>query len=353
MSQVVFQHCHVSQIQRTLISSIQIKESHDSVNFFCMDGTISCNQLVLVIGSGFWREIMMSNNSETIHILAPEYSVDQIKKILHTFVFGRNDERENCEKSSVEKIKPNIEKKDSKTTVTEKKSKRIVKFNVERKNTCPICLKVLSPGYLKEHVRNVHQDRTHDKHQCNKCPEKFLSREGLKANIESTHKNKNPYICITCKAVFTNKTSLRRHCKSEKHKFPKEVPVLEKYTRCKVCNKAIMKDSLDFHMELNHPTGNEYKCKECDFSTKRIDSLNRHRKLVHQMFDKNVDAIEKNWSEGTEYECPSCKKVLFTKEEISDHVVFETCKLTCKICKKVFTLKSNLDRHTKKFHKEA
>ena len=249
MPQVALQHCHISQIQRTLISSIQIKESYDSVNFCCMDGTISCNQLVLVIGSGFWRELMMmSSNSETIHILAPEYSVDQIKQILHSFVTGRNEGNDSSVKNSDEKIRPGIEKNDSKKTLTEKKRKQMVKFNVERKNTCPICLKVLSSGYLKEHVRNVHQDRTHDKHHCNKCHETFLSKEGLKAHIKSTHKNKNPYTCLTCQAVFTNKTHLRRHCKSEKHKFPKEVPVPEKYTRCKVCNKAIMKDRLDFHI---------------------------------------------------------------------------------------------------------
>ena len=82
--------------------------------------------------------MMMSSDSETIHILAPEYSVDQIKQILHSFVFGRNEGNDSSEKNSVEKIKPGIEKNDSKKTLTEKKRKQIVEFNVKCKNTCPI-----------------------------------------------------------------------------------------------------------------------------------------------------------------------------------------------------------------------
>ena len=349
MSEIQLQNDQLQTIQRALLSSIKDEERQESVNFWCKDGTLSCSKLVLVLSKDHWRDLLISNDSDTIHILAPEYNTDYIKAFLHFCVLGkRNEKKIDVEIKKV--VKGNVRD-------TIRKNKQITKFKVDRKNDCPYCLKKFTNGYLKYHINNVHPDKAENKkdYQCDKCDKKYKSKGGLKAHIESDHKNKNPHICHTCQAVYLNKKHLIRHCMTEGHEFPKGDPPPKNFTKCKICNKTIMSDWIDVHMKHRHPNGNgnQHKCHECNFTTKRNDSLQRHLQLVHQIFWRDVGAVKKTWSEGKEYQCNMCKKVLTTDDDISDHLIFEICKLTCSICDKKFTLKSNLDRHMKKIHKQT
>ena len=363
MSSKVLKNSQVENIQRTLLSSIKKQERQYSVNFCCKDGILSCNKLVLAFSNDYWRDLLTSNESDTISILAPDYSTDYIEAFLHCCILGgKNECKVNFyKKSNVaedEKEESVVKNNCRNTAQTQnnsvKNSKQITKFKVARKNHCPYCLKEFSYGYLKHHISNVHPDKAENEqeYQCEKCNEKFKSKGGLKAHIENTHNNKDPHICQTCQSVYLNKTHLIRHCKVEGHKFPKGVPPPKNYIKCKFCNKNISDDFIDIHIQVRHPNGNDqFKCDECNFSTKRKDSLQRHRRLVHQLFNRDVGAVAKTWTEGKEYKCVLCKKLLTTEDDISDHLIFEICKLTCNICDKKFTLKSSLDRHVKKFHK--
>lgn len=347
MSQIKLQHNQLENIQRTLLLSIKDEESQYSVNFSCKDGRLSCSKLVLALSNDYWRDLMTSSECATISILAPEYNTDYIKDFLHSCVFGNRHE-----KKTFENEKKIVEEDNGSDTIDQQKL--ISKFKVARKNDCPYCLKHFSYGYLKYHIKNVHKkSENKNDNKCESCDQNFTSKGGLKAHIESNHKNKNPHICRTCQSVYLNKKHLIRHCISEGHKFPKEDPHPKDFTTCKICNKKIRSDCMDIHMEIRHPQGNEreHKCPECNFKTKRKDSLQRHKQLVHKIFNRDVCAVEKTWSEGKEYQCVFCKKMLINEDDISDHLIFEICRLTCSICNKQFTLKSNLDRHMKKFHK--
>ena len=352
-SQKKFQHNHVEEIQENLISSIKNHKTENSVNFECEDGVISCDHLILALTSEYWRELLNSNESNTSYIIAPDYSTTQIRTFLHFFVTGETgfeNRKEKNRDSEMEKDKEMF-KKDLKQFGN--RWQEIKKFDTKPRSSwaCPFCLKVFSRGsYVKKHIKNVHSESNTTSYACAKCDMKFKSKGGLKAHDQNTHLNKDPHICTTCHSVYLNKTSLKRHCKTEGHKFPKKDTPKKGFERCLICYKDIESDSLDFHMKRDHPDGRVHKCSECEFTAKRKDSLNRHLRLVHYIFDKELPAISRTMKKGKIYKCIYCKQTLTTEKEIDDHIVREICKLKCQICDKVFTLKHNLNRHKKKYH---
>ena len=414
MSQMMtLQHDYMEDIQRTLISSIKNEETPNAVNIFCKDSTITCDQLVLALASVFWKDILKSNESDTTCIIAPDYNAEQMRQYLHFCVLesyagdkeskddnktnddnktyddkDSNDDKDtnddkhysnvlNTENISLGHIlrqfghqKPDIKmmkeleensnlsencspdelQKDTKKERHE--DSEIKSFNVKSKSwTCPYCLKIYRPNYIKTHIRNMHSTEEETQVKCDKCKKKFRTEAGLRLHVKNTHKNRDPHICRTCGAVFLNDISLKRHCTTEGHKFPKVESPSKEYKRCTICNKKILEKMLDWHMELRHSNGRLHKCEDCSFTTKRIDSLNRHRKLLHGMECKEWRDIDRTWTEGKKYTCIYCKKILTKKEEIDDHLVDEICKLTCNICEKRFTLKHHLKRHIKNVHK--
>ena len=73
--------------------------------------------------------------------------------------------------------------------------------------------------------------------------------------------------------------------------------------------------------ETYHSNNNEkkeLKCDHCDFKTKRKDSLLRHERCVHDMYDKSFDDFDKTFDNlrGMEWQCKKCKKIFNTAKEL-------------------------------------
>ena len=406
MSQIVtLQHDYVKDIQRSLKSSIKIDKTLNDVNIHCNDGTVTCDRMLLALASDFWKDVLKSHEGHRIHILAPDHNAELMRQYLHFCVFGydtedketkddkdnntaesTNDDKDYNDDSNVlnkenvsfehvlrefghqkEKIRKKLDddsilvehcstgdsNKDAQQSGMEIRSFDVMPGRDKSKSwSCPYCLKIYRPGYIKKHIRNVHSEKEKEAQvKCDHCNKKFKTEAGLKAHEKNTHQNKDPHICITCGAVFLNEISLTRHCTTEGHKFSKGKSPKKGYTKCVICNKKIMEERLSIHMEIRHPNGRLHKCKDCTFTTKRVDSLNRHRKLLHGEETKYWRAINKTWKEGKNYKCIYCMRILTTKEDIDSHLVDEICKLTCNICEKRFTLKHHLKRHIMKVHK--
>ena len=232
-----------------------------------------------------------------------------------------------------------------------------------KKTVCKICLKRFShPSNCKEHMESMHSEKK--KYNCDKCEAKFKTKKGLKTHLEHSHGNesKDPFICATCGRVFLYKRSLERHCKATDHTYPKLSSKIEKPKKfklgdeggikCKICHKILPNYSLEYHMKYYHTDiAREFKCKECNFISNRIDSLTRHTKEVHQKYNSQLSAITDTFKEGSSsYQCADCKEILKTTKEIEMHLVQKICSLTCHICSKTFSRKHNLKQHIKKIH---
>ena len=241
------------------------------------------------------------------------------------------------------------------------KSPLIDTFKVKEKSTCSICLKQFSrPSNCKEHMKECYSKEI--KYQCDKCEANFKTKKGLATHIKYSHENesKDPFICNICGRVFLYKRSLIRHCKEEQHSsYPKSDKTkvfkwgIKTGVKCTICHKMIASYALDIHMENYHcKEARVFKCKICDFKTNREYSLKRHYRDVHQRTDKDFCAIKETFVEGvSKYQCPECKEILSSIDEVEDHLVGKICSRTCNICKKTFSRKDNLKQHKKRVHK--
>ena len=86
--------------------------------------------------------------------------------------------------------------------------------------------------------------------------------------------------------------------------------------------------------------------------TKRKDSLLRHLRCVHNLYNIEFEAIDKTFEnmDDIKWQCKQCKRIFKNTKAIEDHIVVKDCKeLKCDICGKEFTHKSGLNSH-KKIH---
>ena len=205
------------------------------------------------------------------------------------------------------------------------------------------------------------------KYQCVTCKTKFKTEKGLRTHLQRSHENesKDPFICTVCGSVFLLKSSLTRHCKAKQHNsYPKTGSTTKKKKsressetetiKCNICHKIIASYALELHMKKDHTeVGREFKCKKCEFETNRNDSLLRHYRERHNTYQTDLAAIKATFKDGvSSYQCPDCKKILRTKEDVEDHLVGKICSLTCNICNKTFTRKHYLKQHKKRIHKD-
>ena len=174
--------------------------------------------------------------------------------------------------------------------------------------------------------------------------------------METHYKNSHSgtqtkFICEVCGKVFTNRANLTRHCDVNGHKCSgKSHKMNRKSTQCKLCNKIVV--DIDEHNSVYHPnvSTKRHKCKDCDFQCNRIDNLYRHRRLLHDVHNRDFQAIDKTFknSKNVEWQCEKCKKVLKSERAIEDHIINKCNDLICDVCGKQYKLKQHLVRHKKK-----
>ena len=154
---------------------------------------------------------------------------------------------------------------------SEQKAKSV--FEVERQNTCKYCLKTLKQAKT-EQEKTLHEEKMHE---CDKCDE-----------------------------------------------LPKDAK------SCDICFKIVT--HLDIHKKLYHSDKNnnksQHKCDKCDFKTKRKDSLLRHLRCVHNLYDIEFEAIDKTFEnmDDLKWQCKQCKRIFKNAKAIEDHIVLKDCK---------------------------
>lgn len=188
---------------------------------------------------------------------------------------------------------------------------------------------------LVAHMRNNHLG---SKYQCQKCPEIFRSKSGLKdhslaihgikiilapekshvcdvcqasfrliGNLKRhslTHTKVRNYLCDTCPKSFKSQSSLKVH-KESVH------AAVKLFVNCPFCKVIIQEKSLKIHIFNRHTEEGQKKpfsCNECAKSFKTEFLLKRHVDLQHVSIDR-----------GVIYDCKICGLAFNRQRDLRAH----------------------------------
>lgn len=159
--------------------------------------------------------------------------------------------------------------------------------------------------------------------------------------------------CNICNKTLESKKYLQEHI--ENHFLPSQI-------ECTICLKVMSQHSLHNHMKkhtgarLEDGQGNYVKldipqekkkehfiCQICDKQFKLKKTLNVHIKSLHKVNSSSV-------GEELHVNCEKCSKKFTNYELLFNHIKVAHGTHSCKYCKKIFGLKSNLKRHIKSAH---
>ena len=166
---------------------------------------------------------------------------------------------------------------------------------------CRFCEKL----FIQPVHRQAHETNTHHKikeYACKMCPQQFAGASGLKKHMQTQHQEKT-YKCQHCASSFMVESSLTAHeqyhdvtrpfaCETCGLRYQKKF-ILQSHVNivhakdsfvCSKCSKEFKSRArLTRHDREIHQDVILRPCKECNFKTKRSESLRLHKKLVHNM----------------------------------------------------------------------
>ena len=366
------------------------KPNLSDVTFHCDDGTISCTRLLLAAWSVFWRQILIDSEVES-HILFPGINKQSLKKILnfqttgkmnvlktdylktteilHTLIPDLPDLIDSIDISPAKDLNPSGTKEEKKgfksfksfrsfkskdlnpsDTKEEKKDNTFSEFDVKENYICTICTKYFSRKEARDnHMKNIHYEPF--SYTCNICGKKLSSKNGLETHMKSHEAPSTWYKCKDCEKKYKNKTDLLKHCKAKSHAYkekPKRMYWFES-APCHICNKKILND--DWLKHLEDHKNEKIECSHCSFKTDRMDSLYKHERQVHKLFNRKIDAISKAMESNKKFECFDCKNTFDKEKDAIDHITLSGCKeFKCDVCDKKFSVRHNLLQHIREIH---
>lgn len=231
---------------------------------------------------------------------------------------------------------------------------------------CNICNYTVSrPKFLDNHMQTHSGAKPFS---CDHCDKKFIWKGALKSHLIHNHlqtAEKKSYMCVICFRQYATPGSLASHKKSthfpnsEKHRNLCEIcsKSFATYTsykehmishsedceklqlKCPQCSKWLKNQRcLKSHMKTH--SVDEFKCKECDYTSKKENLLKNHYLTQH--------------TADRPFACDECEKTFKVKRHLTvhktqAHTVAKTSK-TCEFCSREFNSSSNYYTHRKTIH---
>lgn len=231
---------------------------------------------------------------------------------------------------------------------------------------CNICNYTVSrPKFLDNHIQ------THSgvkPFSCDHCDKKFIWKGALKSHLLHNHRSdpeKKTYMCVICFRQYATPGSLASHRKSthfpnsEKHRNLCEIcsKSFATYTsykehmishsedcvklqlQCPQCNKWLKNQRcLKSHMKTHSAA--EFKCEECDYSSKKENLLRNHYLTQH--------------TADRPFSCDECEKTFKVKRHLTVHKTQAHANVkagkVCEFCSREFNSSSNYYTHRKTIH---
>ena len=92
---------------------------------------------------------------------------------------------------------------------TQNVEKHIISKHTSKQYECAICHKTFAATYtLKDHKEAIHEGKK--RYKCSQCESKFATKQGRKVH-EQSHTQEPENICTTCRARYSQSTSLSKH----------------------------------------------------------------------------------------------------------------------------------------------
>ena len=311
------------------------KTENSDITLQSNNGKVHTTRLFLASWSKFWKEVLLGlDNGEEIVIVIEDVSKSVLNKLcefLNTGKVNISGAQENIEViEGLEMLLPDLDLSDQKKLVIEDAEETDMetdydkfRYEVTENFICKICLRYFSSKQKRDnHIQNIHTKKK--RYNCKVCEKIIFSKDGLVSHMK-THTRSSHHQCPDCKKIYKNKSNLLRHFKSVGHSY------LDKLER----EKRI------------------FECSECDFTTNRVDSLYRHERNKHGLYNKKLDAISKTIEKKGDVECSKCSKKFTDTKLAKEHFLQESCQpIKCKECGKLFNKRADLKLHIRDVHTE-
>uniref|UniRef100_A0A336KZR7 CSON001156 protein n=1 Tax=Culicoides sonorensis TaxID=179676 RepID=A0A336KZR7_CULSO len=187
---------------------------------------------------------------------------------------------------------------------------------------------------LENHRIQWHMSKDERKHQCDKCPKKFIALNNLKVHLE-THLSAEEkralkqYECADCGRSYKSKSLVDLHMRKVH---------LQLFTCiCDICAKSFKnKNDFLYHYESTH-TGKimpKVKCSQCDKYLLNEKCLKSHISRIHK--------------HGGLHVCNICGKISPTRQGLRSHQIYvheSDRKFKCTYCDKAFKREVGLKEH--------
>jgi KRAB domain-containing zinc finger protein len=197
----------------------------------------------------------------------------------------------------------------------------------ESKVKCKICSKEIKTRYLKEHLKRHENIKEFN---CDHCKAGFVTKQSLVVHMW-IHRSEKKFNCTQCNREFNGSSNYKAHLLTHTNN-PRPF-------QCDLCpKKYTSKHEIKQHLMATHSDKN-FKCNECDFTTKTKKCLNTHKKRIH--------------SNLKPFSCQICDKKFKAKFEVQRHhqAVHKTDKdFDCKTCGKMFGTRQILRHHERNVH---
>ena len=290
--------------------------------------------------NSFWLPVLAYEDSDDITIIidVDKLVLNKVHKFLTTGKVEISGAQENIDIiEGLELLLPDLELNDQKKLLIEDIEPKdretdinidsvVERYEVKENFICNICLTYFSCKQKRDnHVKNIHS--TKPRFSCNVCSKILFSKDGLASHMKG-HTENCIHECLSCKQTYKNKSDLLKHCMSKGHSH-------------KDNNQGPFKQAQKFD------------CSECKFTTNRVDSLYRHERNVHGLFNKKLDAISKTLEKKGAVKCPKCDKKFTDSKKAEDHLLQQNCDpLKCEVCGKEFDKRVDLSSHTRDVRSE-
>lgn len=368
------------------------EDSYGYLTFSLQDGNVAVNKLHLLFGSEFFKSILRDeiSSDEFItcsKIIIPDMSIELFQKFVELIsngvthfesiedldelvewstgvfmyhniyqyeevriqnkqIYRKDNDSDGNKMSTLKNIHA---RKD--TSITEISS---FPDKADGNASCRYCLKRFTNHSIKRRHEDICEKnlKHSQRYECEQCGHKTLTQRGLDTHIDRKHKkemNSSLYECESCPKKYKSIGSLKRHCNESNHPYPMKDENGDNKNKCKICLKIVK--NIDEHMKKH---GKKHKCTECDYSSPREDTLNRHMKLVHKLHDLEFGQVTKSFASSSKviYTCPQCKKECKSEEAVKHHLSLVKCQENrCTECGLEFSMKHHLKSHMKTHRK--